>query len=505
MPIQIFKRFVKERLGLHFGPDADERLRTVLAGRMTATAVGSVDIYLEALASDAAELRRLTSLLTVNETYFYREPSHLSLLVERLAPALLARAEKGVPIRILSLGCSTGEEPYSIAIALRERFGDLAAHLFRISAADVDEAALEHARTAVYGRFAFRALPAELRDRWFSAVDETHRRVDDAIRRQVHLLALNLLAPDYPRSIQDQDVIFFRNVSIYFDAATRKALMTRLRDLLKPQGHLIVGASETLANDFGLMRLHALDGIFLFDKGPVARSPERPGAVSALRPTADADGERTCAPRPLRSGAAQPPGAQRQAPAAPRTLRDALAPAARPTIDADRARYARALALARSERFEDALGHLNPLCDREDAAAEHLALQAHLLLEQGDTAGAEAAARCALAREPWSSDALLLLGRCARLRGDREESIRALRRLIYDKPTCWRAHYQLAEAYREQGDLDPARREYRIVLRQLEDRTLAMQCTGELPSLLSVKDLRFLCETRLARLAHTAA
>ncbi|WP_373509044.1 protein-glutamate O-methyltransferase CheR, partial [Thiocapsa sp.] len=276
MPIQTFKSFVKDRLGLHFGPDADGRLRSILAGRMAATAAGSTDDYLKSVAVDPVELGRLTSLLTVNETYFYREPVHLDLLVDRLVPARLAQAEKGNPIRIFSLGCSTGEEPYSIAIALRERYGDRAERLFRITAGDVDDAALERARTAVYGPFAFRTLPAELRARWFSAVDRTHWRIDAAIRHQVDFISWNLLAPDYPTAMQGQDVIFFRNVSIYFDPATRKAVMARLRDLLTPQGHLIVGASETLANDFGLLRLLALDGVFLFEKTPVEPSPERP-------------------------------------------------------------------------------------------------------------------------------------------------------------------------------------------------------------------------------------
>ena len=489
MPIQTFKTFVKDRLGLHFGQDADERLRSILAGRMAATAAESVDDYLSAVAADPVELGRLTSLLTINETYFYREPAHLRLLVERLVPARLAQAEQGHPIRILSLGCSTGEEPYSIAIALRERYGDLAKRLFRITAGDVDEAALERARTAVYGPFAFRALPVELRDRWFSAVDGTHRRVDAAIRRQVDFIPWNLLAPDYPEAMQGQDVIFFRNVSIYFDAATRKAVMARLRDLLKPQGHLIVGTSETLANDFGLMRLLALDGVFLFEKMPVEPSPRRtPRGLGARSATAVQTRPSSRAPRTEAAGSAST------------DRRD-------PSIEnpGERERYEQALASARSERFEEALRHLAPLCDREDAAVEHLALQAHLLLERGDTAGAEAAAQRALTRDPWSSDALLLLGRCARLRGDTQGAISALRRVVYDKPDCWRAHYQLAETYRQQGETGPAEREYRIVLRQLRNETLALQGTGALPSLLSVKDLRFLCETRLARLADAAA
>ncbi len=504
MPIESFKRFVKDRLGLHFGPDADARLQAILAGRMAATAAGALDGYLRAVDADPAELQRLTSLLTVNETYFYREPRHLNLLVDRLAPALLAKAGNGEPIRILSLGCSTGEEPYSIAIALHERYGDHAEHLFRITAGDVDETALDRARAAVYGPFAFRALPAEIRDRWFSAVDETHRRLDDRIRRQVDLISWNLLAPAYPTALQRQDVIFFRNVSIYFDTATRKWVMARLRDLLKPQGHLIVGAAETLANDFGLMRLHALDGVFLFDASP-AESPRERAAGARSGCNSGAAGKTPPTARRLPPDGSRSAARIRLDPAAPEPCPDALGPKAPADNPADSERYAQALASARSERFEEAIRHLMPLCDRKDPASEHLALQAHLLLERGDTAGASAAARRALARDPWSSEALLLLGRCARLRGDVEEAIRALRRVVYDNPSCWRAHFQLAEAYREQGATDPAGREYRIVLRQLDDETLTMQGTGALPSLLSAKDLRFLCEARLARLADSAA
>ncbi|MBK1646642.1 hypothetical protein CKO25_18760 [Thiocapsa imhoffii] len=524
MNLDAFKQFVKEQLGLHFGEDAHARLQALLAGRIAATATASTAHYLALAAEDPRELQRLTSLLTVNETYFYREPQHLQLLTEHLIPSILKRQEPGQRIRILSLGCSTGEEPYSIAIALRERFGDQAERLFQIQAADVDEEVLERARAAIYGPFAFRALPAELRERWFTAIDPTHRRLDQRIRQQVAFRSLNLFATPYPQSVAAQDIIFFRNVSIYFDSDTRKIVLTRLRDLLNPHGALIVGTSETLANDFGILRLHAIDGVFLFSRATTgegrqeaagahhkwdtsrARSHPQPPPVGKPPPTPARAIKTALDPAPPRPRTKAPVrGDTRADQAAASTNRAPAAHPPRSSSQPDQDHYARALAAARAERFQDALNALAPLIKSADVRAEHLALKAHLLLEQGDTQGAEAAAEQALSKDPWCADALLLRGRCERLRGHAAAAIRTLRRVVYDRPDCWRAHYQLAETYRESGEPQLARREYRIVLRQLEDETRALQSVAALPSLMSVKDLRFLCETRLAQLADSAA
>lgn len=533
MSTEHFRDFIKERLGLHFGDEADAQLNATLAARTTQTGINDTARYLARAAADPLEFQRLTTLLTINETYFYREPQHLVLLVDHLVPTLLANSHResrrNTPVRILSVGCSTGEEPYSIAIALRERYGDSARQLFRILGVDVDQEAIDRARAGIYTAFSFRALPDALRDRYFSPIDATHRQIDATLREQVRFINLNLLADDYPQEVQSQDVIFFRNVSIYFDEPTRRAVLTRLKALLKPGGHLIVGASETLANDFGLMRLHAREGVFLFAEGATAAAPVLGSAAmrnQARRPTRDAGTTEPrqqtlrAASRPLSSPAGtatrhQPGMANAQGPEqaagapsirAPTDPPSAPPPASSshsPPFDSDA--YAHALAMAHAERFDEALKALEPECARANASVQHLTLQAHLFLERGDTQRAAAAAERALRQDNWSSDALLLLARCARLNGDTQASIGLLKRTIYGSPSCWRAHYQLAEIYRAAGEADLAAREYRILLRRLEEDPSLMQNRSELPCRLKPKDLRFLCETRLNRLVGAAA
>jgi chemotaxis protein methyltransferase CheR len=528
MSTEPFRDFIKARLGLHFGGEADAQLNAILATRMTQTGINDCASYLARAAADPLEFQRLTRLLTINETYFYREPQHLALLVDHLAPTLLANSHResrrNTPIRILSVGCSTGEEPYSIAIALRERYGDSARQLFRILGGDVDQEAIDRARAGIYTAFSFRALPDGLRDRYFSAIDATHRQIDATLREQVRFIPWNLLAGAYPEEVRSQDIIFFRNVSIYFDEPTRKAVLTRLKALLKPGGHLIVGASETLANDFGLMRLHAREGVFLFAEGatvpePVlgpaamrhlARQPSLSAGPSeprqhALRAAKGPVSSPTDTPTRHQRGTAAAQGSRQASgsrsirPASDQT--SATPPgSSTPSPPPDSETYAQALVMAHAERFDEALKALEPECAREDALVRHLTLQSHLFLERGDTQRAAAAAERALRQDSWSSDALLLLAHCARLRDDPQASIALLKRTIYDNPSCWRAHYQLAEIYRAAGEWDLATREYRILLRRLDEDPRLMQNPSELPCPLTPTDLRFLCETRLTRL-----
>lgn len=511
MNLQPLQTFIQERIGLHFGGDTGTQWRALLAHRIERVSAGSADDYLARLHQDEAELHRLTSLLTINETYFYREPQHLTLLTERLCPELLAHQQAGARVRILSVGCSSGEEPYSILIALHERYGELAESLFEINAGDVDQVALARARAGRYSPFAFRAFPSTLIGRYFTPADGAECQINESIRRQVRFQPFNLLAPAYPAELQGQDVIFFRNVSIYFDVPTRRHVLEQLKGLLNPGGSLIVGIAETLANDFGVLTLCERDGVFFFCNRPVA-PPVSTAPISLPRAAADrlSRGDataRSALPARLPAKPLSNPDRRRAShPAHPRlTSPPSAAPRPAPTAhNGDQ----EALALAQAERFDEALARLAPRCAGQTPHVQDLALLAHLLLERRDVAGATLAAQRALELDPWCLDALLLLARIAQNQGDHAIAIAHLRRAIYHRPNAWRAHFQLAEIYRGGGQTELARREYRILLHQLQQRAAADPSgdsdAGLLPSPLSLHDVRLLCETRLARL-DTAA
>ncbi|MCK7576266.1 MAG: tetratricopeptide repeat protein [Chromatiales bacterium] len=534
MNLESIQHFIREHLGLNAGTYGNDLWRELLVKRIDTVGARSPEDYLARLREDETELHTLTSLITINETYFYRESQHLRLLTERICPERLARRDADAPVRLLSVGCSTGEEPYSILIALRERYGELADHFFEVKAADVDRVALERARAGVYGRFSFRALSPQLQERYFSPVDANHFRIDESLRRQVSFQPLNLLAADYPETLAGQDVIFFRNVSIYFDEPTRRRVLERLKALLAPDGYLIVGISETLANDFGILALRERDGVFLFVNEPpgtempsVTRplfeaEPKQIRPVGHFAPSLQpplSDGGLTASNQ--RSGKPPMPAAPKQPTSAPARLSaplvphaDSRSPATPPVTrakppdpealddSAADAIHDEALALAQSERHQAALERLQPLCAGAQPRPKDLVLKAHLLFEQGRPTDAIVLAHQVLENDHWSLEALLLLGRGARNQGQTTDAIAFLRRAIYHQPEAWPAHFQLAEVYRETRQAELARREYGIVLRQLDRDTQAVDPRAILigAPALAFGDLRRLCRLRLTRL-----
>ena len=195
-----FQELVRRRSGLQLETMAESSLKLALEKRMAATNADIPSAYYSRVLRDEAEFDELVSLLTINETYFYREPRQLELLTQRLLPALLAKGP-GLPLRILSAGCSTGEEPYSIAIAILEKFGESAGRLVSIVAGDIDQHALRRARQAEYPEYSFRAMPAALRERYFTPASPRTDRLKEQVRAMIEFQSLNLLASKLPEKL----------------------------------------------------------------------------------------------------------------------------------------------------------------------------------------------------------------------------------------------------------------------------------------------------------------
>ncbi len=196
--------------------------------------------------------QRLVIPITIGETYFFRNQAHFAALRHHLLPNLIEKRRKTGfhQLRIWSAGCATGEEPYSVAMLVRELLPDWHQWMVTILATDINNQFLNRAREGLYSERSFRGeTPDWLRDRWFTPVGRHYQLADD-IRRMVRFMPLNLLGDDYPaydNNTMNMDIIFCRNVTIYFDRDTTGQIVSRFHQALNEDGWLIVGHSEPQA------------------------------------------------------------------------------------------------------------------------------------------------------------------------------------------------------------------------------------------------------------------
>lgn len=198
----------------------------------------------------AAARREMLSHLTTNFTRFFRENHHFDHLRDEVLPGLLARAKAGGRVRIWSAACSDGQEPYSIALTVLALMPNVADFDFRILATDIDPKILGLARAGAYDEAALETISPAMRKQWFQEVDVQGRRkfqIDDRVKRLITYNELNLLA-QWPFK-GTFDVIFCRNVVIYFDEPTQTKIWGRFAGQLQDQGHLYIGHSERVAGD----------------------------------------------------------------------------------------------------------------------------------------------------------------------------------------------------------------------------------------------------------------
>ncbi|MFS8637213.1 MAG: protein-glutamate O-methyltransferase CheR [Gemmatimonadota bacterium] len=239
---------VHQVAGITIADGKEKMVQTRLARRVRTLGLSDFDAYLEHLERDTTgrELSELVDALTTNKTAFFREPQHFAFLREAVLPELAAR---GRPMSFWSAGCSSGEEAYTLAMVARDAVPSCDALGVRILATDISARMLRIAREAVYPESAVADVPEPYRSRYFRRVPGQATpmyRVGDEVRRMVRIARLNLL--DHWPMRGPFDVIFCRNVMIYFDHATQERLVRRFHSLLAPGGYLCVGHSESLGS-----------------------------------------------------------------------------------------------------------------------------------------------------------------------------------------------------------------------------------------------------------------
>lgn len=245
--------FIYEQCGIYIADNRKYLLENRLANRLKKLSLKNFSEYFYYLQYDsgrAAELNKLFEVITTNETSFYRNPPQLKVFQENILSAVIReqRDNGNKSLRIWSAGCSTGEEPYTLAMIILEVLGsEASAWDIVISANDLSERVLQSARRGIYSDYSLRTTPPEIIKRYFNKVDDGFE-VKDQVRKMVSFGQINLKDKNQLKAVSRSEIVFCRNVIIYFDDEMKKQVISAFYDNLKPGGYLIIGHSESLHN-----------------------------------------------------------------------------------------------------------------------------------------------------------------------------------------------------------------------------------------------------------------
>ena len=263
-----FCEFLYRRTGILFTPAKRYFVDRRLSERMRATGSRSFAVYLARLRADLdGEVEHLINAFTINETYFYREDHQLRCLTSSLLPDLVAGKTPGSTVRIWSMPCSTGEEPYSVAMWLLENWPEVDRYDVEIVGSDIDTRALAAAEEGRYGERALMRLSPELVARYFDREEATLGpawRILADLRGSVHFTPCNLTNAAAMATHGRFDVVFCRNVLIYFDDASRRLAADNIYDALVPGGFVCLGHTESMSRISPLFRVCRYDDAIVY-------------------------------------------------------------------------------------------------------------------------------------------------------------------------------------------------------------------------------------------------
>jgi len=441
-----FRTVIATRMGLHFDDAKLEDLGELLQRRSAQRGVrGSA--YLEELAGGGgAEFGWLAAQLTVGETYFFRDANQFRALVEAALPERVRQRAGRRRLRLLSAGCASGEEPFSLAMTVRDHFPETAGWDLGLRALDVNPAALEKAARGRYTAWSLRDTPPAARERHFRR-EGSEFVLDPAIRSMVDFHAATLGEEDAAWGNEDYDIVFCRNVIMYLVPERMQAVVRQLTRALTPGGFLFLGHAETLrglSHDFHLRHTH---DTFYYQKRCEPGPP-----TAAWFDVFPSPAPAAWTPEPLDTSWVEmiQAAADRIQQLAERPGRAPAEPAVRPACQ-----VAAALDLLRREKYRDALAAL-PV---EPGDADTQLLRAVLQVNCGAVAEAELLCRALLAGDDLNAGAHYVLALCREHAGDHEGAREQDRLAVHLDPEFAIPHLHLGLQARRAGDQGAARRE----------------------------------------------
>jgi chemotaxis protein methyltransferase CheR len=267
-----FKEFFYRKTGISFELSKRYFVDKRLVERIDATGTGNFRGYFMLLRFQPSgeELQQLTNLMTVNETYFLREDYQFKCLVNSILPEIVQRKQNQDPIRIWCIPSSSGEEPYSIAMYLQETWPGIADWDVELISSDIDTSILRRARKGRYSARSVQYVPALWMEKYFKGVKDEYQICDD-LRQAVEFTRVNLSEPADTFRYRNFDVIFCRNLLIYFDDLSRKAAADAFYEALNPGGYICLGHSESMSRISPLFKVCKFPDAIIYRKALEAR------------------------------------------------------------------------------------------------------------------------------------------------------------------------------------------------------------------------------------------
>jgi chemotaxis protein methyltransferase CheR len=265
---QKFREFFYRKTGIQFEDSKRYFVDKRLIERIEATRSANFRSYFTMLRFQVSEVevQTLTNLMTINETYFFRESYQFDCLVNSILDDVISRKPRGSTIRIWSIPSSSGEEPYSIVLYLLERWAQLQNYEVEVLSSDIDTHILEAAKRGIYNTRAVHALPPAYLAKYFKKLGTSEWQISQDIRDSVDFSRVNLADPVSTKRFRNIDIVFCRNLLIYFDTVSRRDAAQTFFDAMNPGGFVCLGHSESMSRISNLFTVRRFSDAFVYQK-----------------------------------------------------------------------------------------------------------------------------------------------------------------------------------------------------------------------------------------------
>ena len=476
--IESFNRLITKQTGIVIREQDRDLFCEKICLRIKATKATFPEDYYQLLEANTLksyqEWEKLIVLLTNNESYFFRDKGQLNLLKNQIFPDLIKRRQAQKTIRICSAGCSTGQEPYTLAVLLKELLPDFQQWNLLILGVDLDRQAIEEAARGIYEPWSFRGVDEDIKQRYFQKIDNQYH-LNPEIKKLVKFQTVNLVQDLFPQSqseLREMDLILCRNVFIYFESSAIAKVLDKIYQTLQPSGYFLTGHTELSAQN-----LSQFDKVIFPESIVYQRPSERKAQPETINKQNLGTTEKKRAiavpTKPVISYKKTTEASPKKSSESTLNTNNIAASDTPKTVLQEPSVleiFIEVESLLSQEKYELALEQIQKALkiDSKNFKAHYFLAQIHANLGQYE----QAIQSCqqALKIDSFAVSPYYLLAKIAEEQGNIEEAKRILKQIIYLEPNSVSAYLDLSHIYNQEGDLKRANKMQESAINLLKER-----------------------------------